>query len=310
MIQQFTRNNDRHLYGGRDVMKNIFFILDFVYFFFGLITVTVEVFLRRDFGERYFTRLNFTVGFFFLGLWTLVVGGLASFFSSGFFRPSSMPQQPSNGSYSVMFLFFIGYILLGSVHFIAIWWRNRTDQPLHSLDSGKSWLLPLGKLMMGLVNIVAWLPIKIFSFSLSGEDKKRLQKLLPLVPDSRTFTERFLEPAVVLFVSALSAMSGLGVIAAWLFMTAILLAARTNYRHETDRHQFLQLRDQILEAKYLPEAMAGASDVIRIPKTVRDTVIRTANQIKEDAPEMMEEIKESHPSLADALAAINKTPNS
>lgn len=298
MIQQFTRSSERHLYGGRDVMKNIFAILDFIYFILGLFTITVEAFLRRDFGERYFTRINFVGGWIFLGTWWFFVGGL---FSLG---KSFGDMEAATSEMGVMALFFFGYITISAVHFVGMWWRNRTDQPLHSLDSGNPWLLPLGKMMMGLVNLVSYVPIKLFAMSLSGEDKARLQKLLPLVPDSRGFTERILEPFFVMFLSIVTGTAGFGALTGWLFLTGVLLAARTNYRYETDRYQFLQIRDQILEAKHLPEAMAGASDVIRIPKSVRDTVLQTATQMQEDAPDMMEEIKQSHPTLADALAAV------
>lgn len=302
MIKPFNRLGDRHLFGGRDVMKNILPVLDFLYFVLGWFTISVEVFLRRDFGERHLTRLNFSIGFILLGAWLLIVGGIISM-ARAYNRNAYMDDW--SGGFSSMGWMWFGFILLSSIHFIQMWWRSRTDQPLHSLDAGKSWLLPLGKLLIGLVNIAAFVPIKLFALTLSVEDKKQLEKLLPLVPDSRALTERILEPIAVLIVGAFFLSNGAIALGMWLTLVSIALTIHTNYRYETERYQFLHIRDQIIEAKHLPKAINGTSDIIRIPKSTRETLTQTVEHIKTDAPEMMEEIKQSHPSLADAMAALN-----
>lgn len=306
MIQPFNRTSERHLYGGRDVMKHIYAVLDFFYFLFSWFTVIILVFLRRDFGERYLTKLNFLMGYIILCFWTFFVGGI---FSLGRRAGSSASTAIETlfGSFSGMVLLLFAYLLLGSIHFVNIWWRNRTDRPLHSLDPGKSWLLPLGRMLIKLVNIAAFIPIKLFALTLSSDDKKQLDKLLPIVPDSRAFTERFLEPVFLLFLGFILMMAGGGAVGFLLVLLSGFLAVNTNYRYETERHQFLHLRDQILEAKYLPDAINGTSDVIRLSKGVRESVMQTAAQMEQDAPEMMEEFQQTHPSLADAMAAmINK----
>lgn len=303
---------ERDLFGGRDVWSNLFPYMDIGYFILGWFTVTIEVFLRHDFGERYYNKLNFLAGFLVLGFWALIIGGISSLIGQAAI-PLPGPRGEavggavgSLGGFSFgIFFFWLGYVVLGILHFIRIWWRNRTNQPIHSLDPGKSRLEWLGKLLIGTANLVASIPVKLFARTLSDADKEKLTSILPIVQDSRAFTERFLEPILVWLLGFILTSSGAGVLGLWLVFGAVALSVYTNYRYEAERHQFLDLRDQMLEAKYLPQAMAGLSDTIRIPQGIRETVMQTAEQMQTTAPEIMEEIEVQNPSLADAMAALN-----
>src|SRR5690606_15260867 len=48
----------------------------FILFILSLFTFPVEVFIRKNLGERYFTLPKVLLGFVFLNLYTLFVGGL------------------------------------------------------------------------------------------------------------------------------------------------------------------------------------------------------------------------------------------
>lgn len=300
------QQNERNLLGGRDMWSSIFPFMDFGYFILGWFTVTIEVFLRRDFGERYFNKMNFLAGFFILGFWAIIVGGISAAFSkisltgrAGMYGDSA---SALGGFSSAMLLMWLAYILLGAFHFTRIWWRNRTNNPLHSLDPGRSNVLWLGQLLIGVVNVIAAIPVKLFALTLSEEDKGKLNHLLPMITDSQAFTERFLEPVLVWFLGFIFMSMGAGVLGLWLVFCAVALSVYTNYRYEAERHQFLDIRDQILEAQYMPEALAGVSDTIRLPNAIKETVRQTAEQI---SPEVMEQVKVQNPSLAEAMAALN-----
>ena len=303
------QKNERNLMGGRDMWSSIFPFMDFGYFILGWFTVTIEVFLRRDFGERYFNRMNFLAGFLILGFWAIIVGGLSAAMSSinltGRAGMYGNTVGAMGGFSSAIFLMWLAYIVLSVLHFIRIWWRNRTNRPLHSLDAGRSNILWLGELLIGLVNIIAAFFIKLFALTLSAEDKEKLNQLLPLVTDVQAFTERFLEPVLVWLLGFIFVSLGSGILGFWLVFSAVALSLYTNYRYEAERHHFLDIRDQLLEAQYMPDAIAGLSDVIRLPNSVKETMKQTAERVNQVSPKVMEQVRNQNPTLADAMAALN-----
>ncbi len=60
------RRQFRDVTGGEQMLSNIVPGLGLMNYILGWFTVPAEVFLRRNFGERYYTRANFFVGLILL----------------------------------------------------------------------------------------------------------------------------------------------------------------------------------------------------------------------------------------------------
>lgn len=107
--------------------------------FLGWASVTLEVFIRRDFGERYLTVGRILTGYLFIQFWL----GVTSFrdrFAAWANAGPSVETPTINGWYISCFA------ALALVHLARIFLRNRAGVPWYSHNPGVSWfdfLIPL-----------------------------------------------------------------------------------------------------------------------------------------------------------------------
>lgn len=291
---QYTKN-ERNLLGGFDVWKQIFPALSFIYFIFGWFAVTLEVFLRRDFGERYFTRLNFFAGF-------IVLSGfnMAQSLIGGFWREGGVATWKE----SVMWFVLLAYIALSIYHLFTIWWRDRIGKPLHSLDSGKSWLEPLAGMLLAAVNSMLTPIFKVLAKTLPSHQQQGVLKVLPVLRDKRSFAENVLEPVACVVVLFLVFISKLAIPTFWLLYAIPALILYTSFRHQAERNSFLDIQDSIIEADQLKTALQGNSETFRLTESVKDSLKQLATQI-ENKPEAQEMVQTQSPSIFEAMEAIN-----
>ena len=93
----------------------------------GWLSVSLEVFIRRDFGERYLTWLRLLLGYFAMNLFTLIPRIIFTFVP--FVHINVVP---------VSSLVFKGFIVLSLYHQWRIWRRNRKSIVWHSESFGIS----------------------------------------------------------------------------------------------------------------------------------------------------------------------------
>jgi len=112
------------------------FFTDLAIILLGWLSVSVEVFLRREFGERYLSNIRLTLGFIML-----VFVGFSGFIFGLIGRSNRNTQSTSGGWGGWVFtLFFIAFLVLSAMHRWRIRSRNRKGIEWHSLSFGISWL--------------------------------------------------------------------------------------------------------------------------------------------------------------------------
>ncbi len=264
----------------------------------GWFAISAEVFLRRDFGERHFNTSKFIVGLMMLGVFYLSnVLGIGN--SLG-----GRTEEDQQSGISSMFVVIILYIILSMYHMVAIWWRNASNRPLFSYDHGLTWLEPVGKVVLMLPNFFISMGVNLYGLTLPEEQRKLLPDALPLLRDARSFTEKVIEPFVLLFLSGTALSLGLSSISMWLFVSAPALMFFTTIRHEMQRNSILDWRDQIIEARNMQEAMTGDTESLRVPYDTKQVISQMAAQM-EESPEAMQSIRSSSPTIAAAMEALN-----
>jgi len=302
----------RNLLGGYDALSSAMPFLDLFLFFLHWFTVPIEAFLRKNFGERYFSQMNFLAGFIVLGFWTIVIGGIAAIFhdSSPTGTGKILNQLGAamfaslNGFSISMFLVWLLYIGFSIYHFLHIWWRNRTGESLHTLDPGTSRLEPLGGWLMRWVNVPLSAMIRMASQALPAHQREKLDIILPVLDDRRAFTERFVEPFVVYGLGMFLFANGFGVLGLWVMFSGMALATYTNFRYDAERHSLLDMRDQILESTHMSAAMQGESGRMRVKQSTQRTIEEIAKEVK-NKPEVMQTIQQEQPTVAAAMAALS-----
>lgn len=283
-------------------------LLNLVTIVLGWFTITVEVFLRRDFGERYFNRSKVMSGFFLLAFWT-VLSKIGSFFQRQSFSFPGMEPEPKTSSFSLGFFVTVLILLLYGFacgyHWFTIWWRNGANRPLHSWDAGKSWLIPVGEIFMVLANMIVAVFFRLYAFSLPSDERTRLrQSPPPAVSDAALFTEKWMEPLTIFILSLVFMALGLGFLGSWLFVSTFALLFFTSLRHEQEREAFLNMRDKWIENTESAKAVMGESDTLRLKSNVTQVVKQIAAQAGE-SPEMLEQLRQETPSLASAMEALS-----
>ena len=108
--------------------------LKVLYEILNVLSFSVEVFTRHEFGERYISWLRFILSLVIINSF---IGVLRIFHSLPFVGGGSYPQMSS--------LFWYSFLCLSSYHLFRIWRRNRKGIAWHSRSSGLSHLafLPL-----------------------------------------------------------------------------------------------------------------------------------------------------------------------
>lgn len=288
-------------------------VLGFVMWVLGAFAISVEVFLRRDFGERYFTRTKFV-----LGLIMLMAFNLGSNLTSRMPSFSDYKIDPETGQYVLKatqtsfnlsawltYIFLLAYIILGSYHTFRIWWRNGTGRPLHSRDHGLTWLEPLGALTLAIPNFLIGLVMRVYALTLPEHERPWLMNALPFLRDARGFAEKVVEPLVVFILAILFSSLGATAVASWLYFSTLALVLFTTIRHEQFRNRALDLQDQQIEARDMSSAMFGDTDSLRIPYETKKGLFEVTNIVENSSPEAMEAIRRNTPNLAEAMEALN-----
>lgn len=187
--------------------------------FLGWASITLEVFVRRDFGERYLTVGRVLVGYLFiqaaLSLANLRLMALMSL--SGAEAPEAPP--------AIHRWFVSSFLLLSLVHLLRIFLRNRAGIPWYSRAHGVSWLqflIPLSGYRLsdwvlyrflepGLCLMIAWF-------------------LLPLLLPDGSFTRN------------------------WLIFASLGLFFHNNMTYNNMRNKYLDLVDGEIISRHFNEA--------------------------------------------------------
>ncbi len=290
----YRPQNDRNLFGGFDAWKQILPALSFIYFIVGWFAISAETFLRRDFGERYYSRLNYFAGFLVMTFFAFIQSGVMAF--------GGGPKDPGM---IIFILIWIAYICFGIIHLFVIWYRNRTETPLHSLDSGRSWLEPLGWVLLKVLNAPLTAIVKVLVNIIPVEKRGKVEMLIPVIRDKRAFTELILEPLVLLILMVFAFVTKWYILGAWLSFTAPALAFYTIFRYEAERHAFLDLRDKIISASQLYAAYQGKSESFRIRTEQKSFFDYVAKQV-ESSEQTRQIVQSEYPSVLSAMDAIGE----
>lgn len=92
----------------------------FIHFIMGWFAVTLEVFLRRDFGERYFNRVNF-----FAGLIVLLGFNVGQNTIGGVWQQGEEPTWKE----SMMWIFLLAYVGFSIIHLLRFGGASGQDDP-------------------------------------------------------------------------------------------------------------------------------------------------------------------------------------
>lgn len=220
----------------------------------GWASVTLEVFVRRDFGERYFNLVRVMIGAVFIQV-TLAF--------SNFWGDTSVAFgiRPPAEEITVNRWFVLSYMGLSAVHLARIWWRNNIAHiPWHSYSRGDSWLGFLIPLTGGRMS--DWFLYRIVE---------------PLICASVAW---FLFP-VDSFTRG------------WLVFASFALFVHNNMIYSAQRNRWLDLMDSQIVSRYFNEERQhqerlrqGVSEtngfqVVGVPRMVRETTPDIAATVRE-----------------------------
>lgn len=190
-------------------------------------TITLEVFIRREFGERYLSFGRMVLGWltirFFLSL--------ANIRTSFSWIPGISPLATE---VTVNRWFVTCYLLLCFIHLLRVWQRNREGAPWHSQSFGVSWLeflTALPPLRLGGLNL------RITDFMLY----------------------RFIEPGLCLFV-ALYFVPGPSFTRNWIIWSSLAMLVHNNMVYGMRRSRFLDMLDSQIESGYYNSVREEALD--------------------------------------------------
>ena len=291
----------RDVSGGSQVWGSMIPGYGLASYLLGIFSVPIETFLRRDFGERYYTKANFIAGLVLLLLFRFFTDFLSLFNPMNWIRRGDQ-AEPTNWLGSII----MWYVLLGIAHFATIWLRDVTDTARHSFDSGTSWLRIAGRGTIWIMNLIAGFFVRIIALALPAQYREKLLNTLPIFRDVNTFTERFIEPFFVLIVMLYAAAKGQAAVSMWLALSFSALNLVTGRRHAQERAYVLDIRDQVIESKAWQEIMEGKQT--KRAERLQRTFNETMNEV-EKSPEILETIREDQPTIARAISAVRARQN-
>ena len=113
------RRQFRDVTGGEQMLSNIVPGLGLMNYILGWFTVPAEVFLRRNFGERYYTRANFFAGLILLLIFHFSASIIGMLNPMGwFFGRGGSETSPW------MWTIIKWYFWIGIFHFLHMWWND------------------------------------------------------------------------------------------------------------------------------------------------------------------------------------------
>lgn len=180
-------------------------------------TITLEVFMRREFGERY---LSF--GRILLGLCTIrFFLGIANLRTTFSWVPGISPLA---SQVTINRWFVTCYMLLCLIHLLRVWQRNRAGTPWHSHSFGVSWL-----------EFLTTLP----SLRIGGIELRITDFML----------YRFIEPGLCLLV-AWFLVPGPSFTRNWMIWASLAMFVHNNMAYAMRRVRFLDMLDSQIESGY------------------------------------------------------------
>jgi len=206
---------------------------------------TVEVFLRKSFGIRYWSFPRFITGIIVIGLFRLAFGlsEIGQSLVNGLMGGKA--SQSMNWIYGV----WLGFILMGCYHFIIQSYHNAINKQILTTSMGESRLLGLGKILLALVNRIANRILKRILPFLPLNDRANLEKKPIHLSDYRGFTYRVVEPLCIFLLSQIFAQIS-GIVSFWLLVSSLMLAMHSSLNLAKEREPILDMRDaEILQAK-------------------------------------------------------------
>lgn len=186
----------------------------------GWFSVSVEVFLRHSFGERYLSATRVVLG---LLVFLLVV------FSRQILAILTPPGTLSVPLVDVVafLVLYIGFLGFGVFQLWRIWQRNRKGVPWYSKSFG----------------------ISRFS-SLVGKP------IGPLTIDDWTLY-RFIEPGFVLLMAIILGLLVSDNIRNWLLLVFVTMLVRNNFLHSRERGRILDMMDEAIVGRFGTDALKG-----------------------------------------------------
>lgn len=185
---------------------------------------TLEVFVRREQGERYLS-----IGRVILGWMTM------QFFLSIANLQHSLSWIPGIGSAgaeaAVNQWYLTCYLVLSAVHLLRIWQRNHAGIPWHSRSFGMSWLDFLTELP----------PLRL------GRYRLRVTEWM---------LYRFIEPAICF--TAVCYLMPVSFTRSWLLWASLTMLIHNNMIYNARRERFLDMVDSHIESGYYNELRSDA----------------------------------------------------
>lgn len=299
----------RNLFGGYDQWAKDFPLLNTIMHFLQWFTVPIEVLLRRDFGERWLTGINFFIGLVVLFWYNLMQQAGSSFLAgvTWMLNRQSYDQEPTFFQRLMgnsMFYILLLYLGLGAYHFFKMWWRNRTNTPLHSFDDGISRLEPLAAGVMDLVNAISKPVIRLFINLLPQKEKdKNKGEIPPLYNNVTAFTDTFFEPLFLFLLAIVMAVLGGGTMAIWLFLSSIAVFIFASWKHTARLNKLLDMRDNMIDSTEWQSVMKGEVSG-RITPAQKEIVEQIVEKVKE-APAAAQKVKDDYPDFMDIIQEMN-----
>ena len=203
--------------------------------FLRMFTLSVEVFLRRQFGERYLTFMGILLGAWTFqivaALWNFRPSSLIPIYTLGFsFATPRLPQQEPEMVFDLVGFCVVIYYMAAVWHLIAIFMRNREGRLWHTRSSGLSWPI--------------WNWVHLIS--------KRLNF-------HQDFVKMYIEPALCIGASyGLERYSGhRNFPSTWLFIAGIALLIKGQVEYSERKKLLLDQLDSMIEGRELADALAG-----------------------------------------------------
>jgi hypothetical protein len=170
LIKNSLKNQPRDVTGGSEVWGGMIPGYNLANYILGIFSVPIETFLRRDFGERYYTKANFIAGFIVLILFNTITSLIGSLL--GLLNPLSWFSHGDSAPASWMGGILKWYFLFGMAHFLTIWVRDILGKSRHSYDSGTGWFRFIGKAIYWVMNKACNLLIRfVADFALRNTKK-------------------------------------------------------------------------------------------------------------------------------------------
>ena len=208
-------------------MHGIFFL------FMQIFALTVEVFLRRKFGERYLDMTMVMLGYAALTLTALFFGETSDFTGEG---PNALP----------MLVFAQVFLVIALAHKAETFHRNMKGERWHSQGEGLS-----HKVLQAPARLAAGMISMIVPVSLLGHDYR--ERLRHFVHEQ---THLKFEPVLVLMLGSLLHPHN-GPLGLYLIWAGFAMLIKGELKRLDDRRNVLDLVDQSIEAEHQKDVMTG-----------------------------------------------------